>query len=138
MSKVGSAFRGLAKELTDALNLELSRQHPAPAVGPAELFDLLVSVLADRVALELQRRQNGNESASLQDLADMAKRIRNQASAFQAQDRDEQTESSALADKRIDIREKSPKYANIESLLHYGDAGDPAQGVKLVIMNFND
>ncbi len=144
MSKVNSGIRSLAKELTDALEHELSRQEaataagPAPASGPSELFDLLVSVLADRVALELQSRQNGHEPAGPETLLTLARRLRDQAQASRAGDTDEQAEGSAAADGRIDIREKSPKYANIESLLRYDETRELGPGVKLVIMNFND
>ena len=146
MSKVNSGIRSLAKELTDALERELSRQEtapaagptPAPAAGPAELFDLLVSVLADRVALELQSRQNGHQPAGPGTLLNLARRMRNEAQASRAGDTDEQAEGSAAADGRIDIREKSPKYANIESLLRYDETRELGPGVKLVIMNFND
>lgn len=135
---MSSAFRGLAKELTDALDRDLSRQEMAPTIGSAELLDLLVSVLADRVALELQSRQNGDEPASPEALLNLASRIRNQARSSRARDTDEQAESSAAADSRFDIREKSPKYANIESLLRYDDTPDPRHGIKVVFMNFND
>ncbi len=147
MSKVNSGIRSLAKELTDALERELSRQEvapaagPEPAAGPAELFDLLVSVLADRVALELQSRQNGqngHEPTGPETLLNLARRMRNQAQSSPVGDRDEQAEGSAAADGRIDIREKSPKYANIESLLRYDETRELGPGVKLVIMNFND
>ena len=131
-------MRSLAKELTDALDRELSGQETAPAVGPAELFDLLVSVLADRVALELQSRQNGNDSSSLQGLMNVAKSIRDQVQSSKAEDTHGKSESSAPANNRFDVREKSPKYANIESLLRYDDTPDPRQGLKVVIMNFND
>ena len=147
---MNSGIRSLAKELTDALERELSRQEvapaaeptPAPAAGPAELFDLLVSVLADRVAQELQSRQNGHEPTGPETLLNLARRMRNQAQASRAGDTDEQAEGSAegsaAADGRIDIREKSPKYANIESLLRYDETREIGPGVKLVIMNFND
>lgn len=135
---MSSALRGLAKELTDALNRELSTHEPAPAAGPAELFDLLVSVLANRVALELQSRQNGNDSAGTETLLNLAKRIRNQAQSSRAGDTDEDPKGSAASDSRFDIREKSPKYANIESLLRYDETRELGPGVKLVIMNFND
>lgn len=149
---MNSGIRSLAKELTDALERELSRQEvapaaeptPAPAAGPAELFDLLVSVLADRVALELQSRQNGqngqngHEPTGPETLLNLARRMRNQAQSSRAEDTDEQAEGSAAADGRIDIREKSPKYANIESLLRYDETRDLGPGIKLVIMNFND
>ncbi len=144
---MNSGIRSLAKELTDALEHELSRQEvapaaePAPAAGPAELFDLLVSVLADRVALELQNRQNGqngHEPTGPETLLNLARRMRNQAQSSRAGDTDEQAEGSAAADGRIDIREKSPKYANIESLLRYDETRELGPGVKLVIMNFND
>ncbi len=145
MSKVNSGIRSLAKELTDALERELSRQEAAPAAepalpaaGPAELFDLLVSVLADRVALELQNRQNGHEPAGPETLLNLARRMRNQAQSSRAGDKDEQAEGSAAVDGRIDIREKSPKYANIESLLRYDETREQGPGVKPVIMNFND
>jgi hypothetical protein len=138
VSKVNSGIRSLAKELTDALERELSRQEVAPAAEPAELFDLLVSVLADRVALELQSRQNGHEPAGPETLLNLARRMRNQAQSSPAGDTDEQAEGSAAADGRIDIREKSPKYANIESLLRYDETRELGPGVKLVIMNFND
>ena len=134
---MSSALRGLAKELTDALNREISRQEPAPTAGPAELFDLLVSVLADRVARELQSRQNGHEPDGPGTLLNLAKRIRDQAQSSRAGETDEQPEGSA-ANSRVDIREKSPKYANIESLLRYDDTRELGPGVKLVIMNFND
>ncbi len=141
---MNSGIRSLAKELTDALERELSRQEvaPAPAAEPAELFDLLVSVLADRVALELQSRQNGHEPSGREGLLNLAKRIRDEAQSSRAGDSDEQAEGSAegsaAADSRIDIREKSPKYANIESLLRYDETRELGPGVKLVIMNFND
>jgi len=146
---VNSGIRSLAKELTDALEHELSRQEvapaaepaTAPATGPAELFDLLVSVLADRVALELQNRQNGqngHEPAGPDTLLNLARRMRDQAQSSQAADKDEQAEGSAAADGRIDIRDQSPKYANIESLLRYDETREIGPGVKLVIMNFND
>ena len=135
---MNSGIRSLAKELTDALERELSRQEVAPAAGPTELFDLLVSVLADRVALELQSRQNGHEPAGPETLLNLARRMRNQAQSSPAGDTDEQAEGSAAADGRIDIREKSPKYANIESLLRYDETRELGPGVKLVIMNFND
>ena len=144
MSKVNSGIRNLAKELTDALEHELSRHQaapaaePAPATGPAELFDLLVTVLADRVALELQSRQNGHEPAGPDTLLNLARKMRDQAQSSRAGDTDEQAEGSAAADGRIDIREKSPKYANIESLLRYDETRELGPGVKLVIMNFND
>ena len=139
---MNSGIRSLAKELTDALERELSRPDVAPATAPAtepaELFDLLVSVLADRVALELQGRQNGHEPSGREGLLDLAKRIRSEAQSSRAGDSDEQAEGSAAADSRIDIRDKSPKYANIESLLRYDETRDLGPGVKLVIMNFND
>ncbi len=141
---MNSGIRSLAKELTDALEHELSRQavapaaEPAPAPGPSELFDLLVSVLADRVALELQSRQNGHEPAGPDTLLNLARRMRNQAQSSRAGDTDEQAEGSAAADDRIDIRDQSPKYANIESLLRYDETREIGPGVKLVIMNFND
>ena len=40
--------------------------------------------------------------------------------------------------RQSDNQDKSPKYANIESLLRYDDAHELGPGVKLVIMNFND
>ena len=137
---MNSGIRSLAKELTDALERELSRPEvvPAPATEPAELFDLLVSVLADRVALELQGRQNGHEPSGRESLLDLAKRIRSEAQSSRAGDSDEQAEGSAAADSRIDIRDQSPKYANIESLLRYDETREVGPGVKLVIMNFND
>ncbi len=146
MPKVNSGIRSLAKELTDALEHELSRQQvapavepaPAPASGPSELFDLLVSVLADRVALELQGRQNGHEPAAPDTLLNLARRMRDQAKSSPAGDTDEQAEGSAADDGRIDIRDQSPKYANIESLLRYDETREIGPGVKLVIMNFND
>jgi hypothetical protein len=138
--KVNSGIRSLAKELTDALERELSRQEaaPAPAAEPAELFDLLVSVLADRVALELQSRQNGHEPSGREGLLNLAKRIRNEAQSSRAGDSAEQAEGSAASDSRFDIRDQSPKYANIESLLRYDETRELGPGVKLVIMNFND
>lgn len=144
MPKVNSGIRSLAKELTDALEHELSRQQvapavePAPASGPSELFDLLVTVLADRVALELQGRQNGHEPAAPDTLLNLARRMRDQAKSSPAGDTDEQAEGSAADDGRIDIRDQSPKYANIESLLRYDETREIGPGVKLVIMNFND
>ncbi len=135
---MSSALRGLAKEMTDALNREISGHEPAPTAGAGELFDLLISVLADRVALELQRRQNGHESAGPEALLNLARRIRDQAQSSRAGESDEQPEGSAAGDSRFDIREKSPKYANIESLLRYDETRELGPGVKLVIMNFND
>ena len=141
---MNSGIRNLAKELTDALEHELSRHQaapaaePAPASGPSELFDLLVSVLADRVALELQSRQNGHEPAGPDTLLNLARKMRDQAQSSRAGDTDEQAEGSAVADGRIDIRDQSPKYANIESLLRYDETREIGPGVKLVIMNFND
>ena len=141
---MNSGIRNLAKELTDALEHELSRHQaapaaePAPASGPSELFDLLVSVLADRVALELQSRQNGHEPAGPDTLLNLARKMRDQAQSSRAGDTDEQAEGSAAADGRIDIRDQSPKYANIESLLRYDETREIGPGVKLVIMNFND
>ncbi len=143
---MNSGIRSLAKELTDALEQELSRQQvataaeqaPAPATGPSELFDLLVSVLADRVALELQGRQNGHEPAGPDTLLNLARRMRDQAQSSRSGDTEEQAEGSAAADGRIDIRDQSPKYANIESLLRYDETREIGPGVKLVIMNFND
>lgn len=135
---MNSAFRSLARELTDGLERELSREDTALEAGSAELFDLLVSVLADRVAVMLQSRQNGNEPTNPEALLDLAKRIRNEARPSRARDINEQAEGSAAADSDSDSRDKSPKYANIESLLRYDDTPGPAPGVKLVIMNFND
>ena len=145
---MNSGIRSLAKELTDALEHELSRQQvaptpaaePAPATGPSELFDLLVTVLADRVALELQSRQNGNghEPAGPDTLLNLARRMRDQAQSSAAGDTEERAEGSAEADGRIDIRDQSPKYANIESLLRYDETREIGPGIKLVIMNFND
>ena len=137
---MSSALRGLAKELADALNHELARQETVPTVRAesAELFDLLVSVLADRVALELQSLQNGYGSANPEALLNLAKSIRNQRQSSEGRHPDEQAGDPASAEGRSDIREKSPKYANIESLLRYDDGRDLAPGVKLVIMNFND
>ncbi len=142
---MNSGIRSLAKELTDALEHELSRQEVAPAVeqapasGPSDLFDLLVTVLADRVALELQSRQNGHEPPSDRNtLLNLARRLRDQAQSSSAGDTDEQAEGSAADDGRIDIRDQSPKYANIESLLRYDETREVGPGVKLVIMNFND
>ncbi len=137
---MSSAFRGLAKELADTLNHDLSQQETAPAVGAesAELFDLLVLVLADRVALELQRRQNGNESAGPQALLNLARSIRDERQSSRARETEQQTKESAALQSRFDFREKSPKYANIESLLRYDDSRDLGPGVKLVIMNCND
>ena len=144
---MNSGIRSLAKELTDALEHELSRQEvapaveqaPAPASGPSDLFDLLVTVLADRVALELQSRQNGHEPPSDRNtLLNLARRLRDQAQSSSAGDTDEQAKGSAADDGRIDIRDQSPKYANIESLLRYDETREIGPGVKLVIMNFND
>lgn len=135
---MSSAFRGLAKELTGALNRELSTQEPAPIAASSELFDLLVSVLADRVAPELQRQQNGDDPANPEALLKLVRRIRNEAQSCRPRHRDEQAEDSAAADSRFDIREKSPKFANIESLLRYDDTPDPRHGIKVVFMNFND
>ncbi len=144
---MNSGIRSLAKELTDALEHELSRQEvapaveqaPAPASGPSDLFDLLVTVLADRVALELQSRQNGHEPPSDRNtLLNLARRLRDQAQSSSAGDTDEKAEGSAADDGRIDIRDQSPKYANIESLLRYDETREIGPGVKLVIMNFND
>ncbi len=134
---MNSAFQSLAKELTDGLERQLSREDPALTPGSAELFDLLVSVLADRVALMLQSRQNGNEPTSPEALLDLAKRIRNEARPSQGRDINDQAEGSAAADSDSNSRDK-PKYANIESLLRYDDTPGPVPGVKLVIMNFND
>lgn len=135
---MNSAFQSLAKELTDGLERQLSREDSAPAAGSAELFDLLVSVLADRVALMLQSRQNGNEPTSPEALLDLAKRIRSEARSSQGRDVDEQSDGSAADDSNSNDQERSPKYANIESLLRYDDTPGVAPGVKLVIMNFND
>ncbi len=135
---MSSALRGLAREMTDALNREISGHEPTPTAGPAELFDLLVSVLADRVALELQSRHNGHEPDGPETLLNLARRIRDQAQSSRAGETDEQPEGSAAANSRFDIREKSPKYANIESLLRYDETRELGPGVKLVIMNFND
>ena len=137
---MSSALRGLAKELADALNHELARQETVPTVRAesAELFDLLVSVLADRVALELQSPQNGYGSANPEALLNLAKSIRNQRQSSRGRHPDEQAGDPASAEGQSDIREKSPKYANIESLLRYDDGRDLGPGVKLVIMNFND
>ena len=143
---MNSGIRSLAKELTEALEHELSthevapavEQAPAPASGPSELFDLLVTVLADRVALELQSRQNGHEPAGPDTLLNLARRMRDQAQSSRAGDTDEQAEGSAADDGRIDIRDQSPKYANIESLLRYDETREIGPGIKLVIMNFND
>ena len=147
---MNSGIRSLAKELTEALEHELSKhevapaveQAPAPASGPSELFDLLVTVLADRVALELQSRQNGHEPAGPDTLLNLARRMRDQAQSSRAGDTDEQAEGSAegsaAADGRIDIKDQSPKYTNIESLLRYDETREIGPGVKLVIMNFND
>ena len=55
---MNSALRGMGKELADALDHELSRRATAATIRTesAELLDLLVSALADRVAIELQKR----------------------------------------------------------------------------------
>lgn len=135
---MNSGIRSLAKELTDALDHELSGQETTPAVGSAELLDLLVSVLADRVALELRSRQNGSDSANHEALVNIARNIRDQVRSSKTEDTLGESEGSAADDGRIDIREKSPKYANIESLLRFDDSPDPRQGLKVVIMNFND
>jgi hypothetical protein len=135
---MSSALRGLAREMTEALNREISGHEAAPTAGPAELFDLLVSVLADRVALELQSRHNGHEPVGPETLLNLARRIRSRAQSSRAGDTDEEPEGSVVGDSRVDIREKSPKYANIESLLRYDETRELGPGVKLVIMNFND
>lgn len=135
---MNSAFQSLAKELTDSLEQELSREDTALTAGSAELFDLLVSVLADRVALMLQSRLNGNEPSSPEALLNLARRIRNEARPSRGRDTNEQTDGSAADDNNSNDQEKSPKYANIESLLRYDDTSGVAPGVKLVIMNFND
>lgn len=137
---MSSALRGLGKELVDALNHELARQEAVPTVRAesAELLDLLVSVLADKVALELQSRRDGSGSASPEAILNLARSIRNQRQSSPGRQPDEQAEDSASAEGRFDNQEKSPKYANIESLLRYDDGRDLAPGVKLVIMNFND
>ncbi len=137
---MSSALRGLGKELADALNHELARQEAVPTVRAesAELLDLLVSALADRVALELQSRQDGSGSATPEALLDLARNIRNQRQSSPGRQPDEQAGDSASDEGQCDIQEKSPKYANIESLLRYDDGRDLAPGVKLVIMNFND
>ena len=137
---MSSAFRGLAKELADTLNHDLSQQETAPAVGAgsAELFDLLVAALANRVALELQRQQKESGSAGRQALLNLAQSIRDERQSSRELETEPQTKEAKALQGRFDFREKSPKYANIESLLRYDDGRDLGPGVKLVIMNFND
>ena len=137
---MSSALRGMGKDLVDALDHELSRQATAPTMKTesAELLDLLVSALADRVAIELQKRQNGDAPAAPEALLNLARRIREERQSSQDEETDAQTNDSATDGPQVDDQEKSPKYANIESLLRYDEARDLGPGVKLVIMNFND
>ncbi len=137
---MSAAFRVLAKELAATLNHELSRQETAPAVraDSAELLDLLVSALADRVALELRGRQNEDGPAGPEALLNLAWSMKDDQQSSRDEETDEQTDEPAAAGRGGDVQAKSPKYANIESLLRYDDARDVGPGVKLVIMNFND
>jgi hypothetical protein len=130
----------MGKDLVDALDHELSQQATAPTMRTesAELLDLLVSALADRVAIELQKRQNGDAPAVPEALLSLARSIREERQSSQGQETDAQTNDSAMDGSQLDNQEKSPKYANIESLLRYDEARDLGPGVKLVIMNFND
>ena len=137
---MNSALRGMGKELADALDHELSRRATAPTIRTesAELLDLLVSALADRVAIELQKRQAGDAPAAPEALLNLARSIQDERQSSRGQDTDDQTNDSAMDGRQSDNQDKSPKYANIESLLRYDDAHELGPGVKLVIMNFND
>ncbi len=137
---MSSALRGMGKELADALDHELSRQATAPRIRTesAELLDLLVSALADRVAIELQRRQTGDAPAAPEALLNLARSIQDERQSSRGRETDGQTNDSAMDGRQSDNQDKSPKYANIESLLRYDDAHELGPGVKLVIMNFND
>ena len=137
---MSAAFRVLAKELAANLNHELSRQETAPAVraDSAELLDLLVSALADRVALELRGRQNEDGPGGPEALLNLAWSMRDDQQSSREGETDEQADDPAPTDRGGDVQAKSPKYANIESLLRYDEARDVGPGVKLVIMNFND
>ena len=137
---MSSALRGMGKDLVDALDQELSRQATAPTIRTesAELLDLLVSALADRVAIELQKRQTGDAPAAPEALLNLARSMREERQSSRGQETDAQTNDSAMDGRQLDNQEKSPKYANIESLLRYDEARDLGPGVKLVIMNFND
>ena len=137
---MSSVFQDLAKELVDEFNHELSRQETGPTVRAesAELLDLLVSALADRVVLELRQRQGGNGPVAPEALLKLGRRIRDEKRSLPDAETDKHANEVEAGASRFNGRENSPKYANIETLLRYDDARDTGPGVKLVIMNFND
>ena len=128
----------MARDIANGMMSEM-RGHPGPtASGSAGVVDLLVQELADRVVAVLSEAgANGwitdpRVSAKLQKAEDKLER------ASRRMRDDDDDESHGATDRFPNLKYARPKYSNVDSVLKYIEREDDRDGIKLVIMNFND
>ena len=128
-------LRVLADDIAIGLAQELRGQRARTRLGKPSIVDSLV----DRVDNEVLERLNGGESSlSIGDESPLARleQVEEKLQRLTAGFRGPVLERLAGDESALDG--EGAKYQNVDSLIKYMESSESGEGIKLVIMNFND
>ncbi len=136
-TQLPGALQGLAEEIARSLVQEVESCRAVAKPASAGIVDLLLPQLAEEVVRQLGTVSRTTDSFT-EDLEDRLLAVEIQLKKLALgvpdvpEDRDE--DGSSLAN----LKYAKSKYKNVESLMNYIESGKGEDGIKLVIMNFND
>ena len=133
------ALQGLAEEIARSLVQEVESCRAVAKPASAGIVDLLLPQLAEEVVRQLGTVSRTTDSFT-EDLEDRLLAVEIQLKKLAlgvpdvVEDQDQDEDGSSLAN----LKYAKSKYKNVESLMNYIESGKGEDGIKLVIMNFND
>ena len=130
-------MKNVAEQIADGLVLEMRQDRPAELNSYVNMVDLLLQQLAEKV-VSLLRQANSTADVSDEEwegrLQKADKKLR-KLSLRRSGSEDVGKEQVAHLP---NLKYARPKYENLESVMKFVEQEDGRDGVKLVIMNFND
>ena len=140
-TQLPGALQGLAEEIARSLVQEVESCRVVAKPASAGIVDLLLPQLAEEVVRQLGTVSRTTDSFT-EDLEDRLLAVEIQLKKLalgvpdvvEDQDQDQDEDGSTLAN----LKYAKSKYKNVESLMNYIESGKGEDGIKLVIMNFND
>ena len=127
----------MAEQIADGLVLEMRQDRPAELNSYVNMVDLLLQQLAEKV-VSLLRQANSTTDVSDEEWEGRLQKADKKLGKLSfRRSGSEDVGKEQIAD-LPNLKYARPKYENLESVMEFVEKEDDRDGVKLVIMNFND
>ena len=130
-------MKNVAEQIADGLVLEMRQDQPTELNSYVNMVDLLLQQLAEKIVSLLKQADSstGDSDEEWEARLQKADKKLGKLSVPRSGSQDAAKEQTTNLP---NLKYARPKYQNLESVMKFVEQEDGRDGVKLVIMNFND